>query len=88
MGDVVSWLRKGITALLVSFIVICIHSIFPEFAFCFPGSGPIYIEFHRRVHFLHPFPPSRIVTGGLRFWKDGRDVPNVMLALYYYEKQA
>jgi hypothetical protein len=31
-----------------------------EFPFCFPGSGPIYIELPRRVHFLHPFPPPRL----------------------------
>jgi hypothetical protein len=27
-----------------------------------------------------------LATGGLRFWKDGRDVPDVMMALYDYEK--
>jgi predicted dehydrogenase len=33
--------------------------------------------------------PERILaTGGLRFWEDGRDVPDVMLAMFDYGKQA
>jgi predicted dehydrogenase len=33
--------------------------------------------------------PTRVfATGGLRFWKDGRDVPDVMLAMMDYEKSA
>jgi hypothetical protein len=31
-------------------------------------------------------PTRGLATGGLRFWKDGRDVPDVMLALFDYEK--
>ena len=31
-------------------------------------------------------PTRALATGGLRFWKDGRDVPDVMMALYDYEK--
>jgi predicted dehydrogenase len=32
--------------------------------------------------------PSRIMaTGGIRFWEDGRDVPDVMLAILDYPKQ-
>ena len=32
--------------------------------------------------------PERIIsTGGLRYWKDGRDVPDVMLAMLDYPKQ-
>ena len=27
-------------------------------------------------------------TGGLRFWKDGRDVPDIMLGLYDYPQTA
>src|SRR3954468_18354804 len=33
--------------------------------------------------------PERIMaTGGLRYWEDGRDVPDVMLAMFDYAKQA
>src|SRR3954471_2870847 len=33
--------------------------------------------------------PERIMaTGGLRYWEDGRDVPDVMLAMFDYAKQS
>jgi hypothetical protein len=40
------------------------------------------------LHFvLDSLGPSRIfAAGGLRYWKDGRDVPDVMVGLYDYEK--
>jgi hypothetical protein len=33
-------------------------------------------------------PTRAIASGGLRHWNDGRDVPDVMLALYDYAKTA
>jgi len=36
---------------------------------------------------LNSLGPERILaTGGLRYWKDGRDVPDVMLGIYDYPK--
>jgi hypothetical protein len=33
--------------------------------------------------------PTRVITsGGLRYWKDGRDVPDVMVGIYDYPKTA
>src|SRR5262249_41019571 len=42
------------------------------------------------IHFvLDALGPTRaIASGGLRCWKDGRDVPDVMLALYDYPMTA
>jgi predicted dehydrogenase len=50
--------------------------------------GDLFVHLFTGIHFvLDSTGPSRVMaTGGLRFWKDGRDVPDVMLALYDYQK--
>jgi predicted dehydrogenase len=52
--------------------------------------GDLFVHLFTGIHFvLDSNGPSRIMaTGGLRYWKDGRDVPDVMLALYDYQKTA
>ena len=42
------------------------------------------------IHFvLSSNGPTRILsTGGIRYWNDGRDVPDVMLAIFDYPKTA
>lgn len=50
-------------------------------------AGDLFVHLFSGMHFITgSLGPSRIYsTGGLRFWKDGRDVPDVMLGLYDYE---
>ncbi len=50
--------------------------------------GDLFVHLFTGVHFvLDAVGPSRaIASGGLRHWNDGRDVPDVMLALYDYPK--
>jgi len=50
--------------------------------------GDLFVHLFTGIHFvLDSIGPTRVVaTGGLRYWKDGRDVPDVMLALYDYPK--
>jgi predicted dehydrogenase len=50
-------------------------------------AGDLFVHLFSGMHFITgALGPSRIyATGGLRFWKDGRDVPDVMLGLYDYE---
>jgi predicted dehydrogenase len=51
-------------------------------------AGDLFVHLFSGVHLMtQTLGPARAVaTGGLRFWKDGRDVPDVMMALYDYEK--
>jgi predicted dehydrogenase len=52
--------------------------------------GDLFVHLFSGIHYvLDSAGPTRIVaTGGLRHWNDGRDVPDVMLALYDYPKSA
>lgn len=51
-------------------------------------AGDLFVHLFTSLHYVTgSLGPSRIFgTGGLRFWKDGRDVPDVMLGLYEYPK--
>ena len=50
--------------------------------------GDLFVHLFSGIHYvLDSIGPTRIMaTGGLRHWRDGRDVPDVMLALYDYQK--
>jgi predicted dehydrogenase len=52
--------------------------------------GDLFVHLFTGIHFvLDAHGPTRaIASGGLRHWNDGRDVPDVMLALYDYPKTA
>jgi predicted dehydrogenase len=51
-------------------------------------AGDLFVHLFSGTHFItDTHGPNRgFATGGLRFWKDGRDVPDVMLALFDYDK--
>jgi predicted dehydrogenase len=48
--------------------------------------GDLFVHLFSGIHYvLSSNGPTRVTaTGGLRYWKDGRDVPDVMLGLYDY----
>jgi len=50
--------------------------------------GDLFVHLFSGIHYvLDSKGPTRVMaTGGLRFWNDGRDVPDVMLGLYDYPK--
>jgi predicted dehydrogenase len=52
--------------------------------------GDLFVHLFTGIHFvLDALGPTRaIASGGTRFWNDGRDVPDVMLALYDYPKMS
>ena len=49
-------------------------------------AGDLFVHLFSGMHFVTgAIGPTRVyATGGLRFWKDGRDVPDVLLGLYDY----
>lgn len=53
-------------------------------------AGDLFVHLFSGLHFIvGTLGPSRAMnTGGLRYWHDGRDVPDVMLGLYDYPKTA
>src|SRR5262245_6969428 len=52
--------------------------------------GDLFVHLFTGIHFvLDAIGPTRaIAMGGLRHWRDGRDVPDVMVAMYEYPKTA
>jgi predicted dehydrogenase len=52
--------------------------------------GDLFVHLFTGIHFvLDSLGPTRVMaTGGLRYWNDGRDVPDVILALFDYPKTA
>lgn len=49
-------------------------------------TGDLFVHLFSSLHYIAgAVGPTRIMaTGGLRFWKDGRDVPDVMLGMFDY----
>jgi predicted dehydrogenase len=49
-------------------------------------AGDLFVHLFSGMHYVVDSKgPTRVMaTGGLRYWKDGRDVPDVMLGLYDY----
>ncbi len=52
-------------------------------------AGDLFVHLFSGTHFVTGAigPTRAMATGGLRFWKDGRDVPDVMLALFDYPEK-
>jgi predicted dehydrogenase len=49
-------------------------------------AGDLFVHLFSGTHFITGShgPTRAMATGGIRYWKDGRDVPDVMLALFDY----
>ncbi len=49
-------------------------------------AGDLFVHLFSGTHYItgSTGPTRAMATGGLRFWKDGRDVPDVMLGLFDY----
>lgn len=52
--------------------------------------GDLFVHLFSGIHYIvGSNGPSRVMaSGGLRYWKDGRDVPDVLLGLYDYPQTA
>jgi predicted dehydrogenase len=53
-------------------------------------AGDLFVHLFSGLHFITGAQgPTRVyATGGLRFWKDGRDVPDVLIGAYDYPESA
>jgi len=53
-------------------------------------SGDLFVHLFSSLHFItSSLGPTKIAAmGGLRYWKDGRDVPDVLLGMFDYPKVA
>jgi predicted dehydrogenase len=53
-------------------------------------AGDLFVHLFSGMHFVTgAIGPNRVyAVGGLRFWKDGRDVPDVLVGLYDYPETA
>ncbi len=51
-------------------------------------AGDLFVHLFSGLHYITGSQgPNRVfATGGLRYWKDGRDVPDVMMGVYDYPK--
>jgi predicted dehydrogenase len=51
-------------------------------------AGDLFVHLFSGMHFvIGSMGPTRVyATGGTRFWNDGRDVPDLLLGLYDYQK--
>ena len=49
-------------------------------------AGDLFVHLFSGIHFITGAhgPTRAMATGGLRYWKDGRDVPDVLLGLFDY----
>ena len=52
-------------------------------------SGDLFVHLFSSLHFItDSFGPNKIYSsGGLRYWKDGREVPDVLLGIFDYPEQ-
>ena len=53
-------------------------------------SGDLFVHLFSSLHFItNSFGPNKIyASGGLRYWKDGREVPDVLLGTFDYPQSA
>jgi len=53
-------------------------------------SGDLFVHLFSSLHFITGSmgPDKILATGGLRYWKDGREVPDVMLGMFDYPETA
>lgn len=49
-------------------------------------SGDLFVHLFSSLHFIvSSFGPNKVMaTGGLRYWKDGREVPDILLGMFDY----